>query len=115
MADMTTTLTEYAMSGDSKSFTVAGHTAQLPRLVIQKRRLPASPKGNAQMTTSFIRGAVGADSIPLAGKVAVDVISRFPLEMINMSSEVDAVIALVRDYVASDDFVNGFKSQLFAA
>lgn len=115
MADMVTVLTEYAMNGDSKSYTTSGHTAQLPRMFIQKRRVPASGKGNASSSTTVLRGVTDANSIPVAGKVAVDINTRYPLEMTNMSAEVDAVIAIVRDFVASDDFPNMFKAQLFAS
>ena len=46
MAAMTTVLTDFSQSGNSRTRTTSGHTAVKPKLVIEKRRVP---EGNQTM------------------------------------------------------------------
>jgi len=114
MADMTTPLTKFSQNGNSVTYTVTGHTVQKPRLVLQKRKIPSSDSNAvAQLDTSIVYGAVDSAGAVLPSRIMLTVSARRPVSAV--STDVDNAVAVFRDFVASDDFVNAINSQLFAA
>lgn len=109
MAAMTTVLTEFADNGNSRTYTTSGHTAVLPKLVIQKRKVASSAEGSSSITVSVVHGTEDASGNPLASRVAADVSFRFPLN--GASADVAAVLAVLKDIVAGDEFANSVSTQ----
>lgn len=102
MATITTALTEFADQGNSRTYTVSGHTVQLPRLIIQRRKVPVDQDASGESKISVIRGTVDAAGVPLASKIAIDVSVRYPVK--GLAADITAVLALAREVVASDEF-----------
>jgi hypothetical protein len=90
---------------------VAGHTVQAPRLVIQKRKVPATGAANAESHLMVVYGTSDAEGIPLASKVVFDVGVRFPAN--GTASDTTAALAVLRDLVASDQFTTLVNSQAY--
>lgn len=111
MATMTTALVKFSQNGNSVTFTAPNHTVAAPKLLLQKRKLPASsnPNSVAETTSTIIYGT--GDPVALSSRIQVQVTTRLPVGA--ETADADAAIALVRDFIASDEFVNAMKSQLF--
>lgn len=103
MAAMLTALTDYLNNGNSRTFTVSGHTASSPKLVIQKRK--AAPKAGAAQEVSVKVVYATTDSVtsePLQTMIASEHIFRFAPE--SVSADVAAVLATSLDILGSDEF-----------
>lgn len=113
MADMTTTLVKFSQNGNSVTYHAPGHSVQTPKLLLQKRKLPANAANAvAETTTSVVYGAVDAANVPLFARTLITITARRPVAADQVL--VDEAIALARDYVASDDFTAAVNAQLFA-
>lgn len=113
MAAMVTVLTEFGVSADGKQYTTAGHTAQKPRLVTQKRRVPSVKGSVASMTTSVIRGVVDSADAVLPQKVSMVVEVRVPFDMAPSDTGVTDALTILKDIVNGDEFANSLLSQNF--
>lgn len=113
MAALATTLTSFSTTGDSKVYTTSGHTALLPRVLMQKRRVPSKNGTVASMDTTIIRGTKDADGKVLASKVALSVSVRFPIDMGGSQTEVADALVILKDVVNSDEFAANITSQGF--
>jgi len=113
MAAMTTVLTEFGVSADSKQYTTSGHLAQKPRLVIQKRRVPAGPGSVGSMTTTIIRGVVDSAGANIAQRVSMAVEVRVPYDIGAADTGVADALAILKDIVNGDEFAAGISSQNF--
>lgn len=113
MAALATTLVSFSTNGDSKTYTSPGHTAQLPRLVVQKRRVPSKEGAVASMETSIIQGTKDATGAVLSSKVAMSVSVRFPNNIGASQTEIADALALLQDVVASDEFAATIQTQGF--
>lgn len=111
MAALATTLTEFSTNGDSRTYTTTGHSASLPKLVIQKRRVPAGNNSTAESTYSVVHGTVDADGLVLASKVAMTVTVKYPVN--TGDSAVANALAILRDVVQSDEFGASVTTQNF--
>lgn len=109
MASQTTALTEFADNGNSRTSTIQGHTAIQPRLVIEKRVVPAGEKSNLQYSFSVIYGTKDAEGLVLPGKVAFDLTVRYPVN--GQQTDVSAALAVLRDIVAGDEFASSIETQ----
>lgn len=113
MPAMATTLTEFSTNGDSRTYTTSGHTASKPKLVIQKRRVPAGNQLMAETQVSIVHAAIGSDSEVLPAKVSHTVISRYPVNIKTGETTVADALAILKDVVASDEFAASVSSQNF--
>ncbi len=113
MAAMTTALTEFTSSGNSRTFTTSGHTALKPRIVIQKRRVPTGAKSVAEDTFDVIHATVDVDGAVLTEKVMFRVTARRPVA--GASADTDAALVILRDLVAGDEFANAVSTQEYIA
>lgn len=109
MAAMTTALTEFSAMGNSRTSTLAGHTAQKPKLVIEKRKVP---EGQAQMIEYGCKTVCATEddsSEILASKVSFEITVRYPIN--GQASDVTAQLAVIRDIIAGDEFANSVVTQ----
>lgn len=102
MASMTTTLDEYQSNGDSKVWTLPTHTALDPFLFIQKRKAPSNPNANLESITSIVKQTRDAEGLVLAARDLIEIKSKSPKQ--GTTADMTAVLALAREYVASDEF-----------
>lgn len=102
MAAMTTALTEFTTEGNSRSYTVAAHTALKPSLVLQRRKVASQPLQAAEDQLSVLVATVDADGNPITTRVMFTATVRRPLEAAD--ADITAALATFRDLVASDEF-----------
>jgi len=111
VAAMSTTLTEFASLGDSRTYTVSGHSVSLPKLVIQKRKVPQGNQTVQESTISVVYGTVDAGSAVLPQKVLMSATIRYPVA--STSTAITAALAVLKDIVASDEFAAMVTTQNF--
>lgn len=109
MAAMTTALTEFADNGNSRTSTLAGHTAIKPRLVIEKRQVPTGDKSNLTYQVDVIYATVDAEGLILSSKVAFSAQVRYPVQ--GAAADIDAALAVFRDIIAGDEFASSVSTQ----
>jgi len=102
MAGMSTVLTEFATNGNSRTSTTTGHTAQRPKLVIERRVVAEGKKTLAESQIKVVHATVDAEGLLLREKVAFEVNVKTPIA--GQASDVTAALAIFRDLVASDEF-----------
>lgn len=108
MAAMTTALTEYANNGNSITWTVAGHTVQKPRLVIQTRRVPSGNQVMAEVVYKTIYGTEDVDGNPIPQKISYETKVRYPMGY--LAADLSAAQVVHRDVVAGDEFAAGITT-----
>lgn len=109
MGALVTALTEFADNGNSRTYTTSGHTVTSPKLVIQKRKVPANATGSAELKVSVVHGTTDSDSNPLAGRIVGDLSIRYPLN--GQTTDRDAMMVILRDVVQSTELGNAVASQ----
>lgn len=109
MAGMTTVLTEFSDSANSRTYTTPGHTALKPKLLIQKRRVPEGNQTVAETTISVIHATEDSDGMVLSQKVSMAVTVRYPIQ--GLQADIDAALVILRDAVAGDEFANTVDTQ----
>ena len=109
MPAMATSLTEFADNGNSRTYTVSGHTALKPRLVIQKRKIPATAEASAEVQVNVVYGTVDAANVILASKVAFEMAVRYPVN--GTAADTTAALVVIRDIIASDEFTTAVNTQ----
>lgn len=108
MASLSATLTEYSTEGNSRTYTAAGHTYALPKIVVQKRKLPSGSQPVAEFQGSVIYGTEDDDGLALQSKYNFTVNARMPVN--GQTTHRDAALVLFRDFVASDEFTAAVSS-----
>lgn len=111
MAAMTTVLTKFAENGDSRTSTTAAHTALIPRIVIEKRRVPTGKQTTLETSVKVVHATTNAEGVTLVEKVMFEAVSRYPL--LGQTADVNAALVIFRDIVASDEFANQVSTQEF--
>jgi len=109
MAAMTTALTEFSDTGNSRTYTSTGHVVSKPKLVLQKRRVPSGDGTVAEDTITVLHGCEDSAGDILSSKVGFSVTIRRPIDSI--SADVSAALAVFRDIVAGDEFANTVDTQ----
>lgn len=109
MAAMTTVLTEFSNSGNSRTSTTTGHTALSPKLVIEKRRVPEGAQTMIEYSCKVIHATEDADGAILANKISFEMVVRYPVN--GQSADVTAALAVARDVIAGDEFGNSVSTQ----
>lgn len=111
MAAMSTTLTEFADNGNSRTYTQAAHTVLAPKLVLQKRRVPTGSQTIAEDVITVLHSTTDADGAVLAQRVTFSVTVRRPIN--GDADDVAAALVVLRDIVAGDEFANTVSTQEF--
>lgn len=101
MAAMSTALTEFNDTLNSRTWTYTGHTTSKPKLVIQKRKVPSGNQVVSEDVVSVISGAEDSNGIILPSKIVFTFTCRQPIEAI--AADVSAAFAVFRDVVAGDE------------
>lgn len=109
MAGMTTVLTEFSQSGNSRTSTQPTHTAVEPKLVIEKRRVPDGNQTMVEYSVKVVDATTDAAGVILSNKISFEAVVRYPL--LGTAADVTAALAVFRDIVASDDFANSVNTQ----
>jgi hypothetical protein len=109
MASFSTVIKSYSESENVRSYSIAGHTVQKPRILKQKRRAPTSPTASAESELQVQYGTVDIVGSPLPGKIVFTANVRYPLD--GLAADVTAALAVFRDFVASDQFTDMVNSQ----
>lgn len=113
MAEMTTTLTKFSQSGNAVTYTAPGHTVEKPKLLLQKRKLASgSANSVAESVATVLYGTADTvSSALLAARIQLSTNCRVPVGA--LTADIDAAIALHRDFINSDAFVRLVKTQVF--
>lgn len=109
MAAMTTALTEFADSGNSRTYTYTGHTAVEPRLVIQRRKIAAGSTSVMEDVVQVLSSTEDSAGDLLTSKVLFEAKIRRPAN--GITADVTAALAIFRDIVAGDEFTNTVNTQ----
>lgn len=109
MAAMTTALTEFSNSGNSRTSTTAGHTAAKPKLVIEKRRVPEGNQTMIEQVVKVIHATEDDSGVVLSQKIAFEATVRYPL--LGQSADVTAALAVFKDIMSGDEFANSVGTQ----
>lgn len=104
MSGMTLELSDFTDNGNSRTYTLPGHTIAKPRLVIQRRKVAASVEGVAEDSVRFIRGTTDAQNVILSARDSIEVVVRRPAN--GDPADPVAMIADFRNFVISDEFAN---------
>lgn len=111
MAVITTALVEFSDEKDKRTFVLPGHTALKPQMLIQSRRVAASPLASAHNRFQVVYGTVDSAGLPVSGRVAFDLDVRFPAS--GVAADQTAALAFFRELVASDEFAAAVTGQLY--
>jgi len=106
---MSTTLTEFSQSGSSRTSTTSGHTAVMPKLVIEKRRVPEGNQSVAEYSCKVIHATTDSDGAVLSQKVSFEAVIRYPI--LGDADDIAAALVIFRDVVAGDEFGNSVSTQ----
>lgn len=110
MAAMTTALTEFADNGNSRTYVrTATHTALLPRLVLQRRKVPVGNQKMLEDTVLVLSATTNPAGATLSERVTMEVKVRRPID--GVAATVTADLAILRDIVASDEFGSMITTQ----
>jgi hypothetical protein len=111
MASFTTTITEFSDKENNRTYMVTGHTVAKPRLVIQKRKVPATVAANSESSLLVVYGTEDSAAEPLSSKVVFNANVRSPAN--GDEADVTAALAVFRDFVASDEFTTLVTQQAY--
>lgn len=111
MASFVTVISEFSDSENRRTYNIAGHTVQAPKLLIQKRKVPGTAQAVAETELMVVYGTTDAESNPLPSKVVFSASVRYPAD--GQSATVTAALAVFRDFVQSDQFTNLVNSQAY--
>lgn len=111
MASFTTTITEFSDKENNRTYMVSGHTVAKPKLVIQKRKVPATTTASSESSLQVVYGTEDSAGDPLTSKVVFLTSVRSPAN--GLAADVTAALAVYRDFVASDEFTAMVTSQAY--
>jgi hypothetical protein len=109
MAAMSTALTEFSDIANSRTYTYSGHTASLPKLVLQKRKVPSGNQIVIEDTITVLEATEDADGAVMPQRVSISTTIRRPIGY--DSAILTNVLAVYRDIVAGDEFGNTVSTQ----
>jgi hypothetical protein len=113
MAALATTLTEFSDNGDSRTYTISGHTASKPKLVLEKRKVPVGNQTMSEFTCSVVYGTEDADGAVLPQKISLSASARYPVngDSTELATDLAAAFVILQDIVQSDEFEASITSQ----
>lgn len=110
----TLTLTEFSDSENARTWVLADHTINEPRVVIQKRKIanPASTGAGTQHSElKVVYGTSDADGNPMSQKISIDTVVRYPVGA--TLADVQAAVDSFQILVASTNFDSLVEKQLY--
>lgn len=102
MAAMSTVLTEYSSNGNSKTYETSGHTMGKVKLVVFRRKVPVGSQIVSEVVGDVVQSTTDADGNILASKIVGSISLKFPIT--GQTTDRDAVVVILRDLAASDEF-----------
>lgn len=114
MASLSATLTEFADNGNSRTYTASGHTASKPKLVVEKRTVPAGNQVMSEFSGTIVFGVNDSEGGVAPQKVSMEAKVRYPvlgIDSSDLATQIAAALVLFRDFVASDEFGASVTSQ----
>ena len=109
MAAMATTLTEFAVNGNSITYTQPAHTTAKPLLVLQKRKVAAGNQKTVEDTISVLSATEDSLGESLPSRVLFTATIRRPVD--GIAADVTAMLAVFRDIITGDEFANVVSTQ----
>lgn len=109
MAAMSTALTEFADNGNSRTYSLAGHTAVAPQLVLQKRKVPTGNQTIVEDSFSTLYATEDSNGDALSERVMITTTVRRPLA--GIAATVTSALATHRDIIAGDEWTNTVDTQ----
>jgi hypothetical protein len=109
MASFATVVSEFSDKENARTYAITGHTVAAPKLLIQKRKVPATASAVSESTLNVVYGTTDAEGNVLQSKVNIGASVRYPAN--GQSADVTAALAVFRDFVASDEFTAMVTSQ----
>lgn len=103
------TLTEFSDSLNSRTYTLSGHTAVKPKLVIQKRRVPTGQQSVLEDTIKVVQGTNASDGSPIQEKVTFEVKVRRPIGA--LQADIDSARTAIQNIVQSAEFSTVVNTQ----
>jgi len=108
MAAMSTALTVTDITGGKFTYTTSGHTAQKPKIVVSNHRVPSGNQVMAEFSVSVLHATEDDEGLILPQKAGITVSVRQPVN--GQATDMTAVLAILRDIVASDEFTNSVST-----
>lgn len=102
MAAMSTSVTEFSDNGNSRSYTLTGHTAMKPRMLLQRRKVATQEGAVAEDQVSILYGTTDSSDAPMRSRVMFTATFRRPVGC--DADDVTAALAVFRDVIAGDEF-----------
>lgn len=109
MTVMNTVLVEFSNNGNSRTSTVSGHTASMPRLVIEKRKVPEGSQIMAENSVKLVYATTDSNDAPLPNKITFEVIARSPI--LGKPADVTAALAILKDIIVGDEYARTVSTQ----
>jgi hypothetical protein len=109
MAAMLTALTEFADNGNSRTYTLTGHTALSPKLVLQRRKVPSGNQIVIEDTVTVLEATTDSAGATMPQRVSFSATIRRPSG--GDAAVVTAALAVFRDIIAGDEFANTVDTQ----
>jgi hypothetical protein len=109
MAAMTTALTEFSDTGNSRTYTVPGHTASKPKKVLQRRKVPTGNQVVLEDTVMVLYATEDSTGAVLPQSDSITVTIKRPTS--GIAADMTALLTLFREIVASDEFGNTVDTQ----
>jgi len=110
----TVNLTEYSDSNDRRVWALDSHTANEPRLVIQKRRITGpSDAQKSTMELSVVYGTSDAAGDPLQSKVNLTLTASYPNN--GDTADLQAAVDTMQALIASTEIDNSVEKLLYLA
>lgn len=109
MAAMSTALIEFADNGNSRTYSLPGHTVLKPQLVVQTRKVPTGDQTVAEVKVDVLSATTDANGLTLPSKCLFSVTHRMPI--LGDAADRTAMLAYFRDIIAGDEFGNSVVNQ----
>lgn len=108
MPTMATVLTPIGIDGAKFTYSTAGHTVQEQKVVVSASKAPSGNSRVAEQNTIVSHATKDAEGTVLNAPTSVAIKTRQSID--GQAADLDAVIAIVRDVVNSDEWANAVKT-----
>jgi len=109
MAVMTTVLKVFNDSSNTRTYTTPAHTAGLPRIVLQKRKVPTGSQVMLEDSVATFYATKDALNVVMPQRISLGATVRRPLGY--TAADLTSALALFREMIASDEFANMVNNQ----
>lgn len=109
MAAMSTSVTGYGETANSRTYTYTGHTLSDPRMIIQKRKVATGFEGTYENSITVVTGVNDSTGAINSKRAGFEIRQYGPVD--GLAADVTAALAIIRDIVASDEFTTVTTTQ----